>query len=166
MSIFTLAFIIIINCILQSTIIPYFAIFEIVPNISLIIVVLVAILKGKKVGSITGLIVGMLQDIMFGIPIGINSFIYFFVGYLIGMTENKLSKESTLLPIIMSILSTVGYHLLFYVFMFFLNYNVSLSNFLKDVVFIETTYNSLISLFLFKLSSRYFGTSSMRFGKR
>ncbi|HHV46917.1 MAG TPA: rod shape-determining protein MreD [Tissierellia bacterium] len=166
MSILALVLIIIINFILQTTIVPYFSILDVVPNTSLIVVVIIAILNGKRVGAVCGLIIGLLQDIMFAMPLGINPFIYFFAGYLIGMTENKLSRESVLLPIFMTILSTIGYHLLYYLFTFFLGYEISIVDIMKDIVLVETIYNTLLSILLFKLLSRFFHTPSIRFSKK
>lgn len=158
-----MSLIIVINFILQSTIVPHFAVFGIVPNTSLVIVIIVSILTGKRIGSITGLIIGMLQDIMFSSVIGVNSFIYFFIGYLIGIAEAKLYKDSILLPFIMSIASTFAYHLSYYIFMFFLNYDISFINFIKDVVFIETIYNTVLSVLLYKWFIKLFSSPSIRF---
>lgn len=166
MSILVLTFIIIINFILQTTIVPFLDVFNIVPNTSLIIVVIIAILSGKKVGSIFGLVIGLLQDVMFSVPIGINAFIYFFSGYFIGLTENKLSRESILLPILMTILSTIGYHLFYYLFTFFLGYEISIIEIMKNIALVETIYNTLLSVVLFKLISRFSKTPSIRFGKK
>lgn len=166
MSILVLTLTIILNLILQPTIVPYFDIFDVVPNTSLIIVVIIAILNGKKTGAICGLVIGLLQDIMFGVPIGINPFIYFFAGYLIGMAENVLSKESIIFPIIMTILSTIGYHILYYTFTFFLGYEISFVHLMKNVVIIETIYNTLLSIILFRLFSKLSKESSIRFSKK
>lgn len=166
MSILALTLIIIINFILQTTIVPYFEILNVVPNTSLIIVVIIAILNGKVVGSVSGLIIGLLQDVMFSVPVGISSFIYFFVGYLVGMTENKLSRESILLPMSMTILSTIGYHFLYYLFTFFLSYEISIAYIMKNIFVVEVIYNTLLSVILFKLLSRFFQTPSIRFSKK
>lgn len=161
-----MSLIIIVNFILQSTIIPYFSVFDVVPNTGIIIVVIIALLKGKKLGASAGLLTGFLQDIIFGPVVGVNAFIYFFVGYLIGMTENKFSKDNMLLPVIMTIVSTAGYHFFYHLFMFFLNYNVSLSVIFKDIVISEMIYNSLVSILLFKLLSKIFVVPSITFGRK
>ncbi|MCF6463691.1 rod shape-determining protein MreD [Clostridium sp. Cult1] len=158
--------IIIINFILQSTILQYFNIFNVVPNTGLVIIVVIALLKGKRAGSIVGLIAGLLQDIIFSPVIGINGFLYFFIGYLVGMTENKLSKDNILIPFIMTLISTICYHLFYYLFMYFLSYNISFLIFFKDVVIIEMLYNSFISIILYKWFSKIFVIPSIRFGRR
>lgn len=75
--IFTIFTIIIINLILQSTILPYLDIMGVVPNTALVIVVIIALSKGKYYGGFFGLFIGLMQDIIFNITIGINGFIYF-----------------------------------------------------------------------------------------
>ncbi|HSH36013.1 rod shape-determining protein MreD [Schnuerera sp.] len=166
MTTFITILIIIINFILQSTIFQYFKIFEVVPNTSLVIIVVIALLKGKKTASIMGLLAGLLQDIIFSSVIGINGFIYFFVGYLVGMAENRLSKDNILIPFIMTIFSTIFYHLVHNLFMFFLSYNINFLVFFKNVIIIEIFYNSLISIILYKWFSKVFVIPSIRFGRR
>jgi len=157
---------IVVNFILETTLIPHFRIFQVVPNTGLVLVVVLAILNGKTIGSLAGLVVGLLQDIMFIPVIGINAFIYFFVGYSVGIAETKLSKDSILLPILMTILLTFGYHMVYYIFMYFFNYNLPLSKLLKDVVSIETVCNTIIAIPVFKLLSKLFITPKITFGKK
>jgi len=163
---FVIILTILINLILESTIIPSFWIFEVSPSTGLIIVVVLAILNGKTTGAIVGLIVGLLQDLLFSPVIGINSFIYFFIGYLVGLAETKLSKDNILLPILMTILSTFGYHLTYYLFMYFLNYNEHLIKFFKEVALMEILNNSILSIPVFKLLSKLFVAPTIRFGKK
>ena len=77
MKIFLIVLTVIINLIIQSTLIPYFEILGVVPNTALIIVVVLALAKGKYYGGVFGLIIGLLQDIIFSVTIGVNGFIFF-----------------------------------------------------------------------------------------
>lgn len=158
--------IIIINFILESTIIHHFDIFGVVPNTALIITVIVALLRGKRLGSVVGLISGLLEDIIFCPIIGINAFTLFFTGYFVGLMENKLSKDNILIPIISSLISTISYHLMYSLFLYFLSYDISLVNFFKKTVLIEMGFNGFISIFLYKWFSKIFVIPSIRFGKR
>ncbi|NMB26874.1 MAG: rod shape-determining protein MreD [Tissierellia bacterium] len=166
MNILAIFLIIVINFILQSTILSYFRIFGILPNTSLIIIVVIALLKGRKTGSIIGLIMGLLQDIVFSPVIGVNAFIYFFIGYFIGMAENKLSKDNALIPFVITLGSTIGYHLFYYLFMFFLGHNLNFSVFFKKIVIFETVYNSLLSILFYKWFSKIFIIPSIRFRRK
>jgi len=158
--------IIVINFIFQSTLLPYMSVFGVLPNTSIIIIVIIALLKGRKVGSIVGLSMGLLQDIIFSPVIGVNGFIYFFIGYLVGMMESRLSKDNILIPFIMTAAVTIGYHLFYYLFMFFLAYNINFSAFFKKTILLEMVYNSLLSILVYKWFSKIFIVPSIRFGRK
>lgn len=166
MTIIIMILIIVINFILQSTLLPYASIFGVVPNTSLVIIVAIALLNGRRTGSIIGLMTGLLQDIIFSPVVGVNSFIYFFIGYFVGTAENKLSKDNILIPFIITAGATVSYHMFYYLFMFFLAHNISFSTFFKNIVVFEMIYNSLLSIILYKWFSKMFVVPSIRFGRR
>jgi rod shape-determining protein MreD len=157
---------IIINFILQSTILPYISILGVVPNTTLVIVVIISLLRGKYYGSFTGLIMGLLQDIIFSPVIGVNGFIYFFIGYFVGLGENRLSKDSVLIPILITIVSTLFYNFAYYVFMFFLSREILFLPLVKNIVPIEVLYNSLVSIGIYKIFSKILIVPSIRFGRR
>jgi rod shape-determining protein MreD len=158
--------IIIINFIFQSTILPNLSLFGVVANTGLIIVVLISLIKGKTAGGIVGLLIGLLQDIAFSTVIGVNGIIYFFIGYTIGLNEGKLAKDNVLIPIFLTFLATIFYHLFYYLFVFFLGYDINFSLFFKKVVLLETLYNGLLSILLYKLFSKIFVIPSIRFGRK
>lgn len=158
--------IIVINFILESAVFPNFKIFGILPNTGLIIIVAIALLKGRKTGSIVGLIIGLLQDVIFSRVIGVNGFLYFFIGYFIGMAESKLSKDNILIPFIITLGSTIGYHAFYYLFMFFLNYSTNFPVFFKKVVLFEMIYNGIIAVFIYKWFSKIFVAPSAMFRRR
>ena len=161
-----MALIIVENYILQSTILSHINVFGIIPNTGLIIIVAIALLRGRRTGGIVGLLVGLLQDVMFSPVMGVNGFYIFFVGYFVGMIEDKLSKDNLLIPFIMTAGTTIVYHLLYYMFMYFLGYGIDFSVFFKDVVILETLCNGFISILIYKWFSKIFIVPSIRFGRR
>ncbi len=161
-----MALIIIGNFILQSTVFSQISIFGVVPNTGLIIIVTIALLKGRRIGGVVGLLVGLLQDIIFSPVIGVNGFIYFFIGYFVGMSEDKLSKDNLLIPFIITGVSTIAYHVFYYIFMYFLGYSIYFTVFFKEVVILEILYNSFISIFIYKWFSKIFVIPSIRFRRR
>ncbi len=166
MIIFILTIVILLNFFLQSSIFPYISVFGIVPNTALIIVISIALYKGRFYGGFVGLIIGMIQDIVFSPVIGVNAFIYFFAGYLVGLVENKLTKDNIFIPILFSILGTIYYNFSYYVFMFFLSRNIPFLSFAKDILVIETIYNCVLSIPIYKLFSKIFVVPKIRFGNR
>ena len=157
---------ILVNLVIQSTILPYFEIFGVVPNTALIIVVVLALAKGKHYGGIFGLIIGLLQDTMFATTIGINAFIYFFVGYFIGFVEDTFAQDNVINPIIFTAFTTIFYNMFYSLFMFFLSRNITFNEAVKSVFTLEVIYNCIISIFIYKLFQLIFSEPKIRFNKR
>lgn len=166
MSIIILIIAVLLNFLLQSTIFPYMAIFGVVPNTALLIVMCVSLLKGKYYGGFLGIIIGLLQDIVFSSVIGINSFIYFFAGYLIGLAENKLSRDNLFIPILFSIVGTIYYNFIYYTFMFFLSKNIPFLSVSKYIMIIEILYNMVLAIPIYMIFSKVFVEPTIQFGKK
>ncbi|HEY8362705.1 MAG TPA: rod shape-determining protein MreD [Tissierellaceae bacterium] len=157
---------ILISFVLQTAVFPYIRIFGVEPNIALLVVISIAIFKGRFYGAFLGLIVGLIQDVLFSPVIGVNAFILFFAGYFVGLIENKLIKENIFIPIILSILGTIYYNFLYYVFMFFLSKNISFLSFTNDILLVEIIYNGVLSIPTYKIFSKIFFVPKIRFGSR
>ncbi|WMM23556.1 rod shape-determining protein MreD [Tissierella sp. MB52-C2] len=166
MIVLVLSLITLLNLFLQSSILPYISIFGVVPNTALLIIICIALYKGRIYGGVVGLIIGIIQDIIFSPVLGISSFIYFFVGYLIGLVQNKLSKDNILIPILFSILGTIFYSFSYYIFMFFLSHEIPFLYFARDVLIIEIIYNIILCIPIYKIFSKIFVVPKIRFGSR
>ncbi len=166
MIILILALVIFMNLFLQSSILPYISIMGVVPNTALIIVISIALYKGRIFGGVTGLLIGLIQDIVFSPVIGINAFIYFFIGYSIGLIENKLTRDNIIIPLIFSIFGIIFYNFSYYVFMFFLSRDIPFLSFAKDVLLIEIIYTGVLSIPMYKIFSKIFVVPTINFGKR
>ena len=139
------------NLILQSTLMQHFKIFDILPNTTVVLVVVFSILWGKYRGAIIGLIAGLVQDILFGGMIGTNALIYMLIGLIIGNLESSIFKENSFTPIFFSTLSTLAYHILFYSIMVLANNQIAFLLFLKKIVLIEIIYNAVFSVVIYKI---------------
>lgn len=166
MGIVGLALTIVINIIIQSTILPYLSIFGIVPNTGLIIVVVISLLRGKYYGSFFGLCVGLVQDILYGHAIGVNGLIYFLMGYVIGTVQKNLDIENKIIPIICSAIGTIFYNFSYFLMMFFLSRNIPIPIMLKSVFSLEILYNSILSIFIYGILSKFFVIPSLKFRRR
>lgn len=158
--------ILMLNFIFQSTILQHFKVLGVIPNTSLILVVIFALLKGKYNGAFTGLILGLFQDIFFGGVIGINAFIYFTIGYTAGLLDDKVFKENLVLPFLTILSSTVIYNIMYYLFMLFLSRDVSFIVMLKDILLKEMIYNSIVAIFIYKKILKHYKEPSIKFTKK
>lgn len=163
LTIFLIVLFIIINFLLNITILPYFEIFGIAPNISIAMIVVIALLKGRYYGGVFGIFIGLLHDIFFAPHIGVNPFIYFFIGYLIGYMENIFARDNIINPIIFTTLATIFYNLTYFVFLYFLNIEFSTTYLLQRIISIELIYNSLVSIIIYKIFKKIFDQPRFRY---
>lgn len=165
MTIFIIVLLIILNFILNITIIPYFEIFGSIPNTAIVIVVVIALLKGRYYGGFFGLFIGLLHDILFGPNIGINPFIYFFIGYLIGYMDNLLARDNVINPILFSVIGTIFYNLTYFVFLYFLNMGFDSYYLLQRIISVELIYNGLAAIIIYKIFSKIIDQPRLRFSR-
>ncbi len=152
--------------ILESTIFSRLEILNVVSNISLIYIVIVSLIRGKKLGSFLGLFLGIFRDIFFSPALGANALIYFFIGYSVGMLESKLTKENIIVPISLVAISTIFYNILYLMIMFFLKQNISVFYVFRRILVLEILYNILLTIPLYKILAKPLTVKGIRFGKK
>ena len=166
MTILLIFLMIILNLVIQSTLIPYIGVFGVVPNTALVIVVIIALRKGRVYGSIFGLLAGLLQDVLFSAVIGVNGLILFFIGYYVGFAANAFTRETAVNPFIFSALGTIFYNMVFSLMQFFLSRDITFIQAVRSVFSVEVIYNGLVAVILFKILQRLFMQPKLRFGRR
>ena len=166
MNILILTVVLFVNFFIQSSIFPYIAVWGVVPNSALLIVMSISLLRGKYYGAFMGLAIGLIQDIVFSPVIGVNAFIYFFAGYLLGLAESKLSRGNLFIPLLLSVLGTVYYNFAYYIFMFFLSNNIPFLSFAKNIMLLEILYNAGLSIPIYMIFSKVFVEPTIRFSRK
>lgn len=166
MTIILIVVVILLNTILQSTLIPYIGVFDVVPNTAIAIVALISIKKGRFYGSVSGFSAGLLQDVMFSAVIGINAFILFFLGYLIGFAHNSFTRETAVYPFVFTAMGTIFYNLVFALIQFFLSRDIVFIDVVKRIFSLEIMYNGVVAVVLFIIMQKVFDQPNLRFGRR
>lgn len=166
MIIFVFILLTLLNFFLQSSILPYINVFGVAPNTSIILILCIALFKGKYYGAIFGLLIGLLQDIVFSPIIGINPFIYFFLGYFLGTIENRLIRENMFIPIIFSALAVIYYNFSYYVFTYFLSQEILFLDFAKQGLATEIIYTSILAIPIYMLFSKAFTSPTTIFNRK
>lgn len=162
MGILSILLIIIINFIFQTTLLQHFRIFGVLPNTTLIIVVVFAILWGRKRGAAVGFFSGALQDIFFGTLLGMNALLYMLLGFSVGSFENKIFKDNTITPIFFTVLGTIFYHLLYYFIMYVTQNKIDFIVLFGKIIAIEAVYNSILSGFAYNKLFHYLYQSKIK----
>nr|WP_312575946.1 rod shape-determining protein MreD [Sedimentibacter sp.] len=138
------------NFIFQTSLYNYLDIFGIIPNISLIFVVIFAMMTNGILGGFIGILTGFLYDVMIYDVFGVYTLIYFVIGALIGYFSEEVNKENYTLYSLVTLMSTLFFHILLYIMLFFLKYNVENIGYIIKNILLQTILNTLVSIFVLK----------------
>lgn len=148
---FITAIILIINLILQSTLFEYIAIIGIKPNTAIIIIVSIAFMRGEIEGAFVGLTTGILQDSFFSSFIGIHAFLGMATGFLCGKLYRGFYKENFIIPISLTIISTLLYEIFYYILSILLRGYTNFLYFLNKIILPEVVYTAIFSILVYQI---------------
>jgi len=94
---------------LQSTVLEAVKIFGVKPNLFLLFIVSIAILRGNIEGAIIGFFAGLAQDMSGGRYFGFYTILGMYLGFLSGSINRSMYKENYLVIIFFTLISTVLY---------------------------------------------------------
>lgn len=136
---------------LQINFFNWFNIAGVKPNLFVVLVVIIGLFAGKKVGCITGLLIGIYLDILTAKSIGFSGIVLMGIGFIGEYLDKTFSKDSKITIILIGIGATITYELITYI------YNVikfstlfEFVPFLK-ILFIELIFNTLLTIILYPL---------------
>ncbi len=135
----------IIGFVIQSTFFELITILDIKPNIILIMIVSVALLRGELEGAVIGFIGGLMLD-TFCPFIGTNAFIGAMIGYITGIFTVGLYKENPFVPVITVFFATLVYEFVYYILNILLQGYTDFLFFFNTIILREMVYNALIAL--------------------
>ena len=147
----TLALLILITFILQSTVFQSLAIASIAPNLLLILTVSFGFIRGKKEGLFVGFFCGLLIDIFFGNLIGFYALIYMYIGFFNGFLYKVFYDEDVKVPMVLVAISDLAYGVSVYVLQFMLRGRLGIFNYLRHIIIPEMVYTVLITVILYRL---------------
>ena len=147
---------IILIILLQTTLLGYFEIFNVKPNLMIIFIVAVALLRGNIEGAAVGFFTGLIQDMLAGRVLGFYALLGFYLGLCVGSVNKRLFRENFLVIIFFTFVSSVAYEFAIF-FMSTILPSVFQGNGLqidllypvKNIILPEALYNSLISIFMY-----------------
>lgn len=101
----------------QTTFIPLLAVSQIVPDLLLILVVYVSLVKGQIPATVIGFLVGLIDDILSNNIIGLTAMLKVLIGFLSGyfFNENKKNYAVGELQFIILIFASTLLHNIFYI---------------------------------------------------
>lgn len=151
MRIFIVSLLLFINAILQSTLLQYLRIRDILPSFTIIIILSFGLLRGSVEGAIIGFFAGLLYDVQFGQGIGFHALLGMYLGYFTGKITIKFYRESYMLPFVVSIGSVFIYEHIVYILHYLLRGNIKYWFFLKEIIIPEIVYTAILAPLLYQL---------------
>ena len=142
----TMAVLILVSIILQSTVCQMISIASIKPNLLIILTVSFGLMRGRRSGMLTGFFCGLLTDIFFNTIIGFNALIYLWVGYFSGNFYRIFYDDDIKTPLFLISVSDIVYGIVQYGFLFLMRGRILLPEMLYTLILTFVVYQILYSI--------------------
>lgn len=149
--ILVIGLILIINFVLQTTMLTHIQIIGIQPNTMLLIVVTYAMLRGDVEGAIVGFFAGLMQDVLFGRVIGLYAMLGLLLGFFCGKPFKDFYKENYTMPILLVSIACFAYEFAFYFLFFLFQGNVDLLYYFGRIMLPGTVYTVMLTIPIYRL---------------
>jgi rod shape-determining protein MreD len=141
--------------ILQSTLITKIALFNVVPDLALCILVYSAYVNGTMTGQVSGFFSGLLLDFLSAAPLGLNCFLRTLIGAITGIFKGSFFLDIIFMPVILCAFATMLKAGILFLLNLILGTVVPSYSFLSSVLWIELGMNCVCAPLLFFLLKRF-----------
>ena len=142
---------ILINFVVQASVLPQMAIFGVTPDTALIFIVSYGVLRGDIEGGIFGFIAGLVQDVSFGGPVGMFALFGFLIGYFSGKPFRDFFKDNYFLPFFLVLIAIVLQQFAIYVSSFLFLGQLNLGLFTRTIIIPTVIYTVSLAIPLYSL---------------
>lgn len=147
----TMAVLILLFLILQSTLCEKISVASIKPNLLIILIVSFGLMRGRRSGMMIGFFCGLLSDIFFESIIGFNAIIYMWVGYLSGYFYRIFYDDDIKTPLFLISVSDLAYGVIHYCFRFLLRGRIEFFTYLWRVILPEMFYTLILTIVCYRI---------------
>ncbi len=150
---------------IQTAILPNFSIFNSKANMSLAVVVAIAMNFGSYVSGNSGIVHEFVEDILFSRVIGIRALIYYMIGFIGGYNGDSINKGDIRSGSIITVVATLFYWVMNTIIYMFLENSSSARfiKYLKGPIIIEMLLNVLLYLICNYVLRKVFKKKKFRF---
>jgi rod shape-determining protein MreD len=140
--------------VLQSTLLQYIRIYNVIPNLLVVFIILVALIRGNVEGGAVGFFAGLALDMMFGKLLGFYALLGMYLGVAVGSVNRRLYRENLLVVVFFTFVASVLYETAVYFLNTFMSGDISLVFPMTGIILPEALYNSVAAVFLYALVLR------------
>lgn len=134
---------------LETTVSGFLSIQGVHPNLLLGTVVSLGLLFGPEVGLLSGALAGLLLDVEFGRYVGLQLLTLALPGLLVGLAEQRVIKESLLLPLVAGLVASLLSQGLTVLIMAFFGWQAPVLTTLRTSVLPAAVYNAIVTLLIY-----------------
>jgi rod shape-determining protein MreD len=139
------------SIVLQSTLLRYVAIGGVKPDLSLVILVFIAIRTGSLYGQYAGFITGIIEDFISLPPLGFYALMRTVIGFLYGLLQGAFYVDALFMPIVLIVAASILKGLLGFLISIIFSISAGPIAFFGAKFWVEVGYNALIAPFCFAL---------------
>ena len=149
---------------LQTSVCPWIAFGSIKPNLLVILVASIGFMEGSKAGMWTGFACGLLADLFAangvslisqngatGDLLGFYALLFLYVGYLCGQANRLFYPEDIKLPLMMITAADLCVNFVCYLIMFLMRSRFDFFYYLKRIILPELLYTIIVTLFVYRI---------------
>ena len=144
-------FFIIIFLLLQTTLLGYARVYDVAPNLLVVLVIVAAFMRGSVEGAAVGLFAGFAMDMMFGRTLGFYALLGIYLGVAAGSVNKRLFRENLLVVLFFTFIYSVAYEYAVYVLSTVMSGNLKLLYPMAAVILPEAVYNCVAAVFIYPL---------------
>ena len=146
-----IAVLILINYVLQSTVLVRFSILGVNPDTAIILIVSYGILRGDVEGAIFGFFSGLTHDIFGGHFVGLHAMLGMLTGFVAGKPFKDYFKDNYFLPFMIVVAATLSYQVLIFFTSFLIRGRLEFWFYFTTIILPKTIYTASIALPLYSL---------------
>ena len=146
-----LAALILINYVLQSTLLVRVSIIGVNPDTAIILIVSYGILRGDVEGAVFGFFSGLVHDMFGGHFIGLYAMLGMLTGYAAGKPFKDYFKDNYFLPFMIVVAATFSYQTLIYFTSFLIRGRLDFWFYITNIIMPKTIYTAAVALPLYSL---------------
>jgi rod shape-determining protein MreD len=137
----------------QSTWFGGIAVFGVVPDLSLIVLIWVSYKNGQVEGPISGFLAGLGEDFLSTSPLGFHAFVKTAVAAATAILHGSFFIDRLLLPVLLGIAGTIAKAIAIGVLYLIFGSSIHAYSFVDKVLWVEAAYNGLLAPVVFLILS-------------
>ncbi|MGH2770711.1 MAG: rod shape-determining protein MreD, partial [Actinomycetota bacterium] len=131
---------------LQAAVFNRLAIFDVAPDLILVVVISIALLQGPTAGALCGFGAGMLRDLLLGAPVGLGGLTYLLVGYGIGSVRCGVGGSGVSVSVVGTLVGSLFESALYVVLLALSGQPLAPASRVIQVVLVGSLYNPALAL--------------------